>query len=360
MEIGDLDHGTDVLTEGVARAEAAGEGAAQARALFYLREVQMWRGDSQEETSRQVLDLIPVLEERDDHAGLAFAWRAVSFDTGADATHEAAERALGHARLADDLRTQRELLQNLVDGLVLGPTPAPEGIETCNEYLSSIARGDRVAEAAVMILARCRLLAMQGRFDEAWEDVATARTTFEELGLELWLAATGSMAPTDVAGMQGDFARSEVFAREGIDRFRRIGGEGEWIAISQTRLAQALYEQARFEEAARVLEEAGETTTGYAGSIAFWEIRALLLAHDGEFDEAERVARSQYGSVEDWYVRAKAEASFALSRVLHLAGRTTPAIEAGREAVALFDRKGDIAEAATARAFLERLTDGDR
>jgi tetratricopeptide (TPR) repeat protein len=143
VEIGDLERATDVLTEGVARAEATGEGSAQARALFYLRELQGWRGDPHEETSRQVHDLIPMLEERDDHAGLAFAWRAVSFDTSVGATQEAAQRALGHAKLAEDLRTQRELLQNLVDGLVIGPAPAAAGIETCNEYLTSIARGDR-------------------------------------------------------------------------------------------------------------------------------------------------------------------------------------------------------------------------
>jgi DNA-binding SARP family transcriptional activator/tetratricopeptide (TPR) repeat protein len=359
VEIGDLERAADVLTDAVARAEAAGEGAAQARALFYLRELQMWRGDPHEETTRQVLDLIPVLEERDDHAGLAFAWRTVSFDTRVDASQDAAERALRHARKADDLRTQRELLQNLVDYEVTGPAPAPAGIETCNEYLTSIARGDRVAEAAVMIIARCRLLAMQGRFDEAWEDVATARSTFEELGLELWLAAQGSMAPTNVAMMQGDFVRCEAFARESIDRFRRIGSEGSWLAISQMRLAEALYEQDRYDEAARVVEDAGDTS-GYARFMAFWEIRALLLAQNGEFEEAERVARSQYGSVEDWHVWRKAEASFALSRVLHLARRTTEAIESGREAVTLFERKGDIAEAATARTFVERLTGGDR
>jgi hypothetical protein len=85
----------------------------------------------------------------------------------------------------------------------------------------------------------------------------------------------------------------------------------------------------------------------------------LLLAHGGEFEEAERVARSQYGSIEAWHVWAKAEASFALSRVLHLGGRTTQAIEAGREALALFERKGDVAEAATTRTFLQRLAGGD-
>ena len=205
-----------------------------------------------------------------------------------------------------------------------------------------------------MTIARCRLLAMQGRFDEAWEDVATARSTFEELGLELWLAAQGSMAPTNVAMMQGDFVRCEAFARESIDRFRRIGSEGSWLAISQTRLAEALYEQGRFEEAAQVVEDIGDSA-GYARFIAFWEIRALLLAQNGEFEEAERVARSQYGSIDAWHVWAKAEAAYALSRVLHLAGRTVEGIEAGREAVALFDRKGDIAEAATARTFLERV-----
>jgi ATP/maltotriose-dependent transcriptional regulator MalT len=167
------------------------------------------------------------------------------------------------------------------------------------------------------------------------------------------------MAPTNVAMMQGDFVRCEAFARESVDRFRRIGSEGSWLAISQTRLAEALYELGRFEEAARVVEDIGDTS-GYARFMAFWEISALLLAQDGEFEEAERVARSQYGSIEDWYVWAKAEAAYALSRVLHLAGRATQAIEAGREAVALFERKGDLAEAATARTFLERLTGGDR
>ena len=263
----------------------------------------------------------------------------MSFDTRVGDSEEAAERALRHAQQADDLRSQRELLQNLVDYLVTGPAPAAAGIDSCNEYLRSIARGDRVTEAAVLIIARCRLLAMQGRFDEAWEDVAAARSTFEELGLELWLAAQGSMAPADVAMIQGDFVRCEAFSRESVDRFRRMGSEGSWLAISQMRLAEALFEQGRFEEAARVLEDTGDTSE-HARFMAFWEFGALLLAHDGECEEAEQVARSYHGSVEVWHLWAKAEGSFALSRVLHLCGRTAPAIEAGREAVALFERKG--------------------
>jgi hypothetical protein len=99
------------------------------------------------------------------------------------------------------------------------------------------------------------------------------------------------------------------------------------IAISADAAAQALYEQAR-REAARVLEEAGETTTGYAGSIAFWEITPCSSQAASSMGRAGR--EEPVRSVEDCVRAGEGRgASFALTGA---ASRRTndPGIEAGR------------------------------
>ena len=84
--------------------------------------------------------------------------------------------------------------------------------------------------------------------------------------------------------------------------------------------------------------------------------RALALTRLGRLDEAEPLAREAVryadGSQFLWF---HADALVVLAEVLGLAGKPKEAATALEEAVALYERKGNVVSAAKTRALLEDL-----
>lgn len=85
-------------------------------------------------------------------------------------------------------------------------------------------------------------------------------------------------------------------------------------------------------------------------------VRARVLAHRGEFEEAEKLAREGVEIVEqtDWWLH-RGQAQSALGEVLELAGRVDQARASYEQAVDAFERKGVLPDAEAARQRLEQL-----
>ena len=84
--------------------------------------------------------------------------------------------------------------------------------------------------------------------------------------------------------------------------------------------------------------------------------RALALARLGRLEEAETFAREAVGYAEGTeFLDYHADALLVLAEVLRLAGRPEEAASALEEAVALYERKGNVVSAAKARALLEEV-----
>jgi tetratricopeptide (TPR) repeat protein len=84
--------------------------------------------------------------------------------------------------------------------------------------------------------------------------------------------------------------------------------------------------------------------------------RARALAHLGELEEAERLAREAIALAEPTdEVISKGECAFALAEVLHLTGRREEAAAEAARALAIWQRKGIVASVERARAFLSEL-----
>jgi Flp pilus assembly protein TadD len=81
-----------------------------------------------------------------------------------------------------------------------------------------------------------------------------------------------------------------------------------------------------------------------------------VLARRGSIQEAERLAREAVRLVEqtDW-LQGHADALMDLAEVLRLAGRTQNAAESLRQALQLYDHKGNLVLAAKARNGLREL-----
>jgi tetratricopeptide (TPR) repeat protein len=264
------------------------------------------------------------------------------------------ERALQHARRAGDEREESLALFWIPLAVVFGPAPADEGIRRC-EVLLAEAAGSTSAEAGVSN-GLAMLYAMAGRADEARRMMRESGAMYRELGLEvLWGAATINVAIAEL--YLGDPAAAERVCREAMEVLERLSERG-YRSTAAAVLAQALNAQGRYaeaEEETRVSEQLAsiDDTPSQVG----WRTqRARALAHRGEFDEADRLAREAITLAEPTDdIESKGECAFALAEVLRLAGGIDEAVEAAAQAQEAWESKGIVAYVERARALLAEL-----
>jgi tetratricopeptide (TPR) repeat protein len=135
-------------------------------------------------------------------------------------------------------------------------------------------------------------------------------------------------------------------------------GETNYISTTAALLAEVLYRQgelAEAEEYTRVSEELA-AEDDVASQFRWRAVRAKVLVRQGSFEEAEAMARRAVeligGSDE---INSQGEALMDLMEVLRVAGRPAEAAEAARDALALFEAKGNTVSAALARATVKEL-----
>ena len=228
VEIGGAGSTEVVLADAINSATSFEDLLSKASALYYYFELRRWtHGETDMPSLHEAELLVPILETQGNDAALARCWRVLSAapDLSWRERRNRIERSLAHARSAGDRRCELEVLQNLSQSIIIGPLSLEEAIESCDRYLA-IAKGDRVAEAAIRVIARARLLAMAGRFDEARRDLASARATFDELGLKLWSAAQGAIGPARVEILAGDSVAAERELRRGVAALEEMGVTG--------------------------------------------------------------------------------------------------------------------------------------
>ena len=124
-------------------------------------------------------------------------------------------------------------------------------------------------------------------------------------------------------------------------------------------MANAIYEQGRYEEAeryARISQETGGSDD-VASVVISKSILGKILAQQDRADEGEALTR---GAVEladtTDALNMHGDAHMDLAEVLVLSGRSAEAAAALEEAARLFERKGDVVSAGRARMKLESLS----
>jgi tetratricopeptide (TPR) repeat protein len=120
-----------------------------------------------------------------------------------------------------------------------------------------------------------------------------------------------------------------------------------------------LYAQGRYEEAAEVARTSSELSAAddLAAQFHWRAVTAKLMAREGRFQEAEGMAREALEIIRrSEEVDSQGSALLDLGEVLHLGGKDAEAVAAIREAMELFDRKGNLVHAAKARLLLEETT----
>jgi tetratricopeptide (TPR) repeat protein len=289
---------------------------------------------------------LPQLEQAGDYAGLARVWATLAFGVANprlrhDDMARAAEHSIRYARLAG----RPGLAVLLALALLWGPTPADDALRTLDGALFENLR-------APELLVRAALLAMLGRFDEAWPLAHAANerlSGLRENGEEFWLG--------EIAMLEGDHEEAARYFRRAFVSLESRGARNFISGIAPA-LARAHCARGRYDEA-EPLAKLGRELAGEGDVWAqfLWrQAQALVDAAAGKHAEAERLAREAVALTErtdglSWQGNAFCD----LSAVLLAAGKTEEAATALQQALERYERKKNVPMVARTRARLAEL-----
>ena len=349
---GDLSRCEKVLTEVIDEAGARNDRRLEVQAQVERAAWRLWREPSSGATAHRLAEeAIASFTEIDDNLGLARSWRLLAdAEPTWRANLTALERAVIHARLAGDRREESDALWWIGVAMHFGPMPADNAIPRCEEILRG-ARGDRTLDAGIRgILAG--LHAMRGRFDEARELYVAGFAILEQLGLQLRMATRRTISGA-VELLAGDPVAAERELRWGFERLVAMGERIDRPGIA-AQLAEALYQQNRFDEAERFVEISEEGIPSARVRYRF-AVRAKLRAREGDTEQATALAKAMVESAErEDNPNMHGHTLMDLAEVLRLAGRAEESRRCVESALELYDQKGNAVSAAVARAVLGR------
>jgi hypothetical protein len=198
-------------------------------------------------------------------------WLAVAanFHMQNDDEVEASLQALRYQRLAGYSRSDTELER----ALIARPRPVADAMRMIDEIAVWRPPGSQD-------LPRAALLAMLGRFDEAWPLAEARSSHLREVTGDTSRDAYAYLS--FIATIEGDQERAVRYGAEEIELIAHIAIPA---ATAKARLARDLCYLARFDEAERLLEEARAVPPPGSGvRVMAAAAEALLLAHRGDLE----------------------------------------------------------------------------
>ena len=344
----DIDAALETAVAATERVEAAGDlsGATLARAMaLYLRGA-AGGPDANDELIALCRAALPEEEERGDPRRLALLWEllaaAADFHQQHDDAVEAMLQALRYQRLAGYSRSDTELEFSLI----IGPRPVREAMRTLDELASWRPPGSEDHP-------RATLLAMLGRFDEAWPLAEARSNHLREMTGNTSRNAAQYLAM--IATIEGDRERA---VRHSAEELELIAHYAIAAATGKARLARELCYLERFDEAERLLEEARAVPPPGSGiRVMAAAAEALLLTHRGELEQAETLVRTAVTTAETrtdnvWW---QGYTHQDLATVLEQAGRIDEAREELDRTLTIWERKGCLPCADRIRAEIDSL-----
>jgi class 3 adenylate cyclase/tetratricopeptide (TPR) repeat protein len=361
MDVNELEQADTVLGEAATAASASGEEQLAWRVSLdhsWLRFMSDPGHESADLARREAERAITRLTQLDDALGLAKAWLLLvqvhSQGCRYAATAEAAGQAMKHAERAGAGREKHQGQGFLLYSLREGPTPAVAALRRCNQ-LREQARGDHFAELNVRNTI-ANLQAMRGRFQQAQDLFGQVRTALQDLGFA-WAFDLIHWHRAEMERLAGNLAVAERELRLVYENHRQAGDQGH-LSSSAVDLADVLVDQGHDAEAFRLTEisQAAAAPDDVAAQLVWRRVRARVLARRGSIQQAEGLAREAVGLAEqtDW-LKGHGDALVDLAEVLRLTSRTQDAAGALRQALRLYDHKGNLVLAAKARNALSAL-----
>jgi class 3 adenylate cyclase/tetratricopeptide (TPR) repeat protein len=342
----------------VARAAAAGDRAAElcARIEQDILRVYLEPEGAAEQLVATIDEAMPIFRAAGDDFGLFTAYfglvQVSHMHAMMDDELEALEHAIEHAQgsVGPSLGSGR-LTGFGAASRLHGSTPVPDVLAWLDEQES------QGADSWMPQMQRANALAMVSRFAEAREILTELRAQLADQGSVIPFALVTGFVSVEVELLAGDPVAAVAFAEEACPLFEEAGDRG-WLSTAVGRLAHALYELDRLEEADAAAARSAELgASDDAFTQMLWrQARAKVLARRGDTDEAERLAREAVAiGAGAQMPDSLGDAQLDLAEVLRLAGKTDEAKAAFRAALDLYERKGNLAMAERTGARLSEL-----
>jgi len=310
------------------------------------------------EIARAIPGLHREFHRRRDELGLCRTLRlqaALDWNHSKSAHAEHAwRRAAEYARRVNDHRQLAEILGWLASAALWGPTPTPEGIRRCVNYLKEI--GNHPRGQAMILLHLAGLYAMQDDFAAAYATLDRAKALFDTLGPTMSAALTQPAAL--IAMLAGDPATAERHLRVEYESLDRMG-EKEILATSAALLARAIAAQgpSRYDEATKLIRISGElgAAEDLLTQITGQGLAARILADRGQRAEAAALASSVGAlAAQTDLLSFRADTLLDLAHVFAAAGCVPEAQAAATQALELYQRKANLPGARGANRYLAR------
>ena len=153
----------------------------------------------------------------------------------------------------------------------------------------------------------------------------------------------------EVELLAGDPVSAEERMREAVDVLTEVG-DLWFLSTVAVRLPRAVYAQGRYEDAFVLTEKLlrqAPASQDMEWQIRHRSLRAKLLARRGSQDEADTLAREAVSLARQTdFLNFHAEALVDLAEVLTLAGRGPESHASLKQALELYERKGNLVAAA--------------
>ena len=342
-------HAAEIAGAAAMRARAAEDdvGVADARVAAALYRARFAADPGVDELETLALEALPVLEQAQNHAGLVRAWIALgdvaNFRGRTEERTRAIEQVLRHARLAGEPETHTFGFDN---ALALGPRPADEALRTLDTAFPD-------SLDPRLLIGRALLLAMLGRFGDAWP---LARAGSERLR-ELHGEYRRDVDLAAIAVLEGDYETAARFLRRQCKLLEERGLRPA-LSTYAPLLGRSLCVLGCHDEAeplAKFGRELGDEQDVMT-QVLWRQVQALVHSSRGEHTKAEPLARRAVEIVEvtDW-LSYQGDALCDLAEVLAAAGRTEEAAAALEQALERYERKKNLAMVAQVRPKLETL-----
>lgn len=198
---------------------------------------------------------------------------------------------------------------------------------------------------------------MRGEFEQARKLNKNANAITKDLGESL-TAAADSVADGFVELLADDPVAAEAKLRVGYEALKDMGGTGPLASVAAM-LARALLVQKQDVDAERLVRVCRESTLETRGDaqIRWRELQAVILARRGDLERAEQLATEAVAMADrSEQPDTRAESRMDLAEVLRLAGRPAEAAVWAREALALYEAKGNQVAAGKVRSLLAALS----
>ena len=250
---------------------------------------------------------------------------------------EASGNVVEYARRSGQAALALEMMLDITGQAVWGSTPVPQAIVRWQQAMDA-ASGDPRSRAKLLCVLGV-LKAMQGEMEEAHTLRSQSDSIDADLGSRtdvFFQAQFWSVVDT----ISGDYAKAEDVLRNSI---AGLDPETHMVDINRDMMALAILAQGRYDEADELALQSQQSTTLPSDAFgAGWRrIRARVLAHRGEHEEAVRLAReaSALMATTD-YLPDTADTEYDLAIVLRATSDHDGAIEAVTHAIDVWDRKG--------------------